>query len=114
MSKSDALPKVVQDCHNCLLWMIPKLDQFPRQRRYTLGERIESHLLEVLELLTAAAYQRNKRATLALANQKLAVLRHLWRLSMELNALPHRAWQYGSGLLEEIGRQIGGWAKSGH
>lgn len=35
------VPQAVQSCHELLLWLIPQLDKFPRQRRYTLGERIE-------------------------------------------------------------------------
>ncbi|MGH8550888.1 MAG: hypothetical protein ACRERU_20265 [Methylococcales bacterium] len=37
-----SLPKVVQDCHNLLIWLIPLLDNFPRNRQFTLGERLES------------------------------------------------------------------------
>ncbi|RLJ16240.1 hypothetical protein DJ030_17290 [bacterium endosymbiont of Escarpia laminata] len=78
-----ALPKAVQDCHNLLVWLIPLLDSFPRNRRFTLGERIESGLLEILELLVEAAYARNKRDTLKRANLRIAVVRHLWRLAEE-------------------------------
>lgn len=41
-------PKAVQDCHKLLEWVIPHLDKLPRLRRFTLGERIETDLLEVL------------------------------------------------------------------
>lgn len=106
------LPKVVQDTHNCLKWLIPKLDQFPRSRRFTLGERLENNLLEVLELLTEAAYSRNNRLQLQAANRKLASARHLWRLAYELKAVSHKGYSYGSGLLVEVGQQIGGWQRS--
>ena len=42
------VPKAVQDCHDLLRWLIPHLDQFPRARRFTLGERLEGGLLDVL------------------------------------------------------------------
>jgi len=29
----NSLPKAVQDCHNLLTWLIPLLDDFPRNRR---------------------------------------------------------------------------------
>ena len=45
MSRSDDSPQAVVACHDLLAWMIPQLDKFPRVRRYTLGERIESGLL---------------------------------------------------------------------
>ncbi len=47
--------QAVQSCHELLLWLIPQLDKFPRVRRFTLGERIEAGLLEVLELLVESA-----------------------------------------------------------
>ena len=47
------LPKVVQDCHNLIFWLIPQLDKFPRSRRFTLGERIENNLLSILANLAS-------------------------------------------------------------
>ncbi|MBI3576327.1 MAG: hypothetical protein HY083_11855 [Gammaproteobacteria bacterium] len=52
---SDKVPQAVQLCHELLLWLIPHLDKFPRTRRFTLGERLESGLLVVLEHLVEAA-----------------------------------------------------------
>jgi hypothetical protein len=63
---ASTVPQAVQSCHELLLWLIPQLDKFPRMGRFTLGERIEGGLLEVLELLVEAAYQRNKEAVLNL------------------------------------------------
>lgn len=57
---SPTVPQAVQLCHELLLWLIPQLDKFPRSRRFTLGERLEDGVLEVLELLVEAVYQRNK------------------------------------------------------
>ena len=65
------VPGAVQACHELLLWMIPHLDKFPRARRFTVGERIESGLLVVLELLVEAAYSNEKAAPLKAANLRL-------------------------------------------
>ena len=43
----ETVPKAVQDCHDLLRWLIPHLDEFPRARRFTLGERLEGDLLDV-------------------------------------------------------------------
>lgn len=106
------VPKAVEACHQALLWLIPTLDKLPRSRRFTLGERIESALLEVLEALVQAAYRKDKLAFLSQANGRLQVARHLWRLCHELKLIDTRRYEYGARLLEGIGRQIGGWAKS--
>jgi hypothetical protein len=110
--KSD-LPKVVQDCHDLLLWLIPHLDKFPRNRRFTLGERLERELLEVLSMVTVAAYRRDNRAPLDRANERLNVARHLWRLSYELEVIPARRFEHGARLMDAVGRQIGGWRRGG-
>ena len=105
------IPKAVQDCHELLLWLIPQLDKFPRNRRFTLGERLEGALIDVLAALTTAAYARRKGTALARASEQLNVVRHLWRLSHELKAVSTRQYEFGARRIDELGRQIGGWLK---
>lgn len=109
---ASTVPQAVQSCHELLLWVIPQLDKFPRSRRFTLGERIESGLLEVLELLVEAAYTRNKEVSLRRANVRLEVVRHLWRLAHELKVMATRQYEHGAALIDDLGRQIGGWLRS--
>ena len=40
----DTTPQAVLSCHELLRWLVPHLDKFPRVRRFTLGERLESTL----------------------------------------------------------------------
>lgn len=91
---------------------VPQLDKFPRARRFTLGERIEGGLLEALELLVEAAYQRNKEAPLRRANLRLEIVRHLWRLAHELKVMATRQYEHGAKLIDDLGRQIGGWLRN--
>lgn len=105
-------PQAIQDCHNLLLWIIPKIDNFPRSRRFTLGSRIENGFLVVLENLIEAAYSRQKKAALQQANRQLEINRHLWRLAYELKLISIKAYEHGSKLINNIGRQIGGWLQS--
>ncbi len=62
----DSLSRAVNDCQNLLIWLIPLLDNFPRNRRFTLGERLETGLLEILELLVEVAYTKHKGELLQL------------------------------------------------
>ncbi len=107
-----SVPQAVQVCHELLLWLIPQIDKFPRVRRFTLGERIETGLLDVLELLVETAYTRNKEAPLRRANLRLEVVRHLWRLAHELKVIATRQYEHGAKLIDALGRQIGGWLRS--
>ena len=82
------MPKVVQDCHKFLAWVIPQLDKFPRNRRFTLGERLESEMLEVLAASVSAAYSQRKQPLLERASQRISVAQHLWRLAYSNTACP--------------------------
>jgi hypothetical protein len=77
-----------------------------------LGERLESGFLTVLEKLVDAAYNRDRRPALLRANRRLAVNRHLWRLALELKVINLKRYEYGAKLIEDLGRQIGGWLKA--
>ena len=113
MNKPDStLPKVIDDCHELLKWLIPLLDKFPRQRRFTLGERLESGLLDVLEECVDAAYSKRKQSQLNTANRRLSSVRHLWRLAYELRVISQKRYLHGSRQLVDIGSQIGAWRKS--
>ena len=91
-----SVPQAVQSCHELLLWLIPQLDKLPRARRFTLGERIEAGLIEVLELLVEAAYTRNKEIPLRRANLRLEIVRHLWRVGFELKDIATRQYEQNS------------------
>ena len=108
----DRTPQAVQDCHALLLWLIPHLDKFPRARRFTLGERLEGGLLAVLEHLVEAAYSRDKAHALKGANLKLEIARHLWRLAYELKVIPGQRYEHGARLIDDLGRQVGGWLRA--
>jgi hypothetical protein len=111
-NRSSSTPKAVQDCRELLLWMIPHLDKLPRNRRFTLGDKLETRILSVLESLVSAAYTRDKRSLLVQANRDLEVCRHLWRLCFDFKGVYVKGYEHGSKRMVELGRQIGGWAKT--
>jgi len=72
-------------------WLLARVDQFPKNQRFILGQRLVDGALDIHECLVEAAYSRGqrKREQLATANRKLEVLRWLVRLAHE-RALPKR------------------------
>ena len=106
-----ASPDSITLTYDLLKWAIPTLKKFPRDQRFLLGERIEKHILDVLELLIHANYSKDKLGHLREANLKIEVLRFLWRLSMDLKYLSTRRYEFVSKLLNDIGRLVGGWIK---
>ena len=88
-------------------------DNFPKKSRYTLGDKIDGRFLNILELLSIAAYQgaNEKLLTLDRAIMGVDVLKFLLRVAWELHVLDDKKYTNLSDGIQEIGRQIGGWKK---
>ena len=102
---------VVQRCYDLALWLIQKVERFPRSYRFSLGDRLVARVLDVMEALVEAAYSTDKRALLEHANRGVNSLRFLLRLSVDLKLLGADPHEFASKKLEEIGRMVGGWRK---
>lgn len=104
--------KVISDFYDFMLWTMQHTEKFPRHHRYSLGMAIEQRLLAILSLLLRAKYTRDKGVPLGQANLELEVLRFQLRLARDLRSLTVKAHGFASGVMQEIGAQIGGWLKS--
>ncbi|MBS0202905.1 MAG: diversity-generating retroelement protein Avd [Planctomycetes bacterium] len=111
MQKPDELP-IIRAWYEFLIWIVPKIEKFPRNLRFTLGERLEQRILAVLETLIRARYSRNRLNLLEAANTELDVILYLLRAAHDLKALPTRAYGMTSEKLLEIGVQLGGWKRA--
>lgn len=103
---------VITKTYDLILWSANHTGRFPRNHRFTLGERLERNLYELLETLIQAKYQREKTALLEAANLKLEILRFQMRLAKDLQCFKFSSYEHASGAIEEIGRLIGGWARA--
>ena len=84
----------------------------PRAHRFTLGDRIYTHSLDLLTALTQASFTRDKSHPLESAAGHVNSLRILLRLSKDLELLSFDSYTYATSQLDEVGRMIGGWRKS--
>lgn len=95
-----------------LLWLVPTIEKFPRGQKFTLGDRIHTTALDVLEALIEATYSRDRRGLLNRANLGIEKLRFFFRLAVELKVLDERRYEHAARALDETGRLVGGWLKS--
>ena len=107
-----SLPVAVTKAYDIVLWLVNHVGKFPRSHRFTLGDRIETKMLTVLELLIRATYSRDKKTYLDQANVELQVLRLLIRLGKALGFTSVKQYEHISGELLGLGQQVGGWAKA--
>lgn len=90
------------------------LSLFPRKDRYTLGQKCEAVLLEILEaiILASSVAKQEKMPILKKASSKVDVLRVLFKICRDLKILDNKKHSNVDNILQEIGRMLGGWIKT--
>lgn len=94
-----------------LLWLVPTVEKFPRSQKFTLGDRIQTAALDVLERIIEATYTKSRAKSLNAANLGIEKLRILFRLAADLRVLDLRRYEHAARSLDEVGRMVGGWIR---
>ena len=86
----------------------------PKQDRFTIFERCECTLLDVLEgIMKASSEQRKEKLpTLERTSLKLNMLRIFVRLMKETKSIDNKKYLALESIIDEIGRMLGGWIRS--
>ena len=86
----------------------------PKQDRYTLWQKCESLLIEVLDGILFASQQTKseKLPILEDTSVKLNFLRICIRLMKDIKAIDNKKYIIIQVNIDEIGRMLGGWIKS--
>ncbi len=113
MADSSKRTGVALEAHyQFLLWLLPTVEKFPRSHKFTIGDRIESIALSVLEALIEATYTRDRAEALRRGNLGIEKLRFLIELAADLRLLDRKRYEHAARALDETGRLIGGWTKA--
>lgn len=85
-----------------------------KQDRYTIWQRSENTILDVLEsiLFASQSSQAEKLPVLEAASVKLNLLRVLIRLTKDVKAIDNKKYIALETNIDEIGRMLGGWIRS--
>ena len=102
----------VTKLYDIMLWSFERVEKYPRDCKFTLGDRIVNNLLQSLDHLITAAYTRDKLSSLRAVNLELEKLRFLMRLSKDRKAISIRQYEFISTELDTLGKMIGGWIKA--
>ena len=63
-STVQAVPKL----YDVILWLLGRVEKFPRSQKFTLGDRVVNVSLNILDLLIEATYTRKRLSLLQKAN----------------------------------------------
>jgi len=86
----------------------------PRQDKYAIWQRSEDTMIDIIEdiLLASQTKQAEKVPILERASMKLNLLRVFVRLMKETKIIDGKKYVALQGMIDEIGRMLGGWIKS--
>jgi hypothetical protein len=100
---------IIQATLDLIQWFVPLLNRLPRDHRFALGDRLIAGLYDLLEGLVAARYATAKLERLELLNARLDLLRLQIRLLLSFQLIDTRRYEHVARLVEDVGRQLGGW-----
>ena len=105
---------ILQKAYDLLKYGILVVEKFPRKHKYTLGDRIQGQLSDILEVLIEAYYvpAGRKRALLERTNILLEQSRHYCRMCYDLGLYNSLKYEDLARRLNEVGRMNGGWLKT--
>ncbi|MES2216411.1 MAG: four helix bundle protein [Patescibacteria group bacterium] len=83
----------------------------PKAHRHSLGQRIDTLFVEVIEAISAASFlsREEKQPYVRLAIKKLDTLRVLLMILWETKSFDDKKYIALSLILDEVGKMLGGW-----
>ena len=103
--------KIFHKTYEFIKWVHTLLNKFPKSEKYTMAQKIENTSLNFLESIIQSNNDFDKKESLKKAIVELDKLRIFFRLSKDLQFISFDQYEYGSNLINEIGRMLGGWYK---
>jgi hypothetical protein len=88
--------------------------QMPRDFKRSIGEKIHSHCVEMLNSMALANATRRAERTAHIEEllKRLHVTTVLLRVSFDKRIVSKKLWADATQMLDSIGKQAGGWLKS--
>ncbi len=93
-------------------WLVSTIEKFPKNHKFTIGDRIATIAFDVLESLIEATYTKERTQHLRRANLGIEKLRFLLRLATDIRLLDRNRYEHAARALDDTGRLIGGWIKA--
>jgi|1048.fasta_scaffold21872_2 hypothetical protein len=103
---------ILQKTEDMAVYAYQCIEQFPKGYKFTLGERIQIQIEELISIIITCNRRYHKKTTLHELDVRLDTLRIMVRMARTLKILPFNRYEHWAGLNDEIGRLIGGWIRS--
>ena len=97
---------------SCYLVWITFYETLPKLHKYTLGQKIDTLFIEVIEAISIATFlsREEKQPWVRLAIRKTDTLKILLMVLWEAKSIDNKKYLVLSVKVEEIGKMLGGWS----
>ncbi|KXB09155.1 hypothetical protein AKJ60_00850 [candidate division MSBL1 archaeon SCGC-AAA385M11] len=100
--------------YNTLDWILSRVENFPKNARFSIASRIADLALETMESIIEAIYARQRLHILDRINLYIEKQRVLFRLAHSRQYISTSQYEYIANALDEAGKMTGGWRKASH
>lgn len=111
MAQFQHLP-IYRSSYQLLLEASLAIKSFPREYKYTLGQKMREEIIEVIVLVFKANSTKRKKDILDDLISRIQVASLLFRLCHDMKILPLKRYVALSAISDSIGKQATGWKKS--
>lgn len=103
---------VYKSSYDLLMEIFELVKHFPREYKYTVGEKLKDEALEMIMNIYRANTRQQKKDTLQNAREHLEVVRLLLRLTKDMKQININRFVDVNKKIENISKQLTGWQKN--
>lgn len=103
---------VYKSSYDLLMEIFELVKHFPREYKYTVGEKLKDEALEMIMNIYRANTRQQKKDTLQNAREHLEVVRLLMRLTKDMKQINVNRFVDVNKKIENISKQLTGWQKA--
>ena len=98
--------------YDLLLRIMEVTKNFPREYKYTLGQKLKEEITELVVMIYKANTARHKEQHIAAILERVQVVQLLIRLSHDMRLLPRKHYADLAEKTDTLARQAQGWLQS--
>jgi hypothetical protein len=98
--------------YDVLLRVMTATKDFPREYKYTLGQKLKDELIELVILIYRANSARDKALHIETILERVQAIQLLMRLAHDMRILPRRHYAALSEMTDSLAKQAQGWLRS--
>ena len=111
MAKYQHLP-IYKLTYDILIRIMQVTKNFPREYKYTLGQKMKEETMEIIVLIYRANSARDRERHISEIVERIQVVQMLARLSHDLHILQRKHYADLAEKTDSLARQAQGWLKS--